>query len=68
MKTVEVQKMKSIMQTMAEAVQVMKSKIMGNASGGLAVTGSFVGETPKEHSQRGSLTELGIVRVQSCVP
>ena len=59
MATAEIQNMKSFMQTMVEAVRVMQSMMMSNASDDLAATGPIVGERPKKWSQRGSLTELG---------
>ena len=57
MATVEIQNMKSIMQTMAEVAQVMQSMMMSNASAGLVAPGSVLQERPKKWSQRGSLTE-----------
>ena len=54
---VEIQNMKSIMQTMAEVVHAMQSMMVSNASAGLAAPGSFVGERPKKQSHRVSLTE-----------
>ena len=55
--TMEIQNMKSIMQTMDEVIQAMKSMMMSNASSGLAATGPVVIEEPQKWSQRGSLME-----------
>ena len=45
MATVEIQNMKSVTQTVAEVVQAKQSKMMGNASAGLAAPGTVVGVT-----------------------
>ena len=42
--TMKIQNMKSIMQSMAEAVQAMQSMMMSNTSAGLVATGSIVRE------------------------
>ena len=55
MATVEIQKIKFIMQTM---VQAMQSMMMSNGSSGLVAKGSVVRERPKKWSQSGYLTEL----------
>ena len=53
MATLEIQNMKSFMQTMAELVQAMQSMMMSNPADGLVATGSVVGETSKKWSWRG---------------
>ena len=49
MPTVEIHYIKSVMQTMAEAVKAVQSMVISNASTGLVAPESFVGERPKKH-------------------